>query len=141
MKTSESRYSDCIYFVSNALARKVDKLASDAWKKVNLAPCHAYLLMIVIDKPGSQPGMLSEELHLTPSTVTRLIEKLEDKKLVTRLTQGKTTNVFPTQKGKDLVPKLRACVQEFNTAYLEILGKEESEKLVRNMNKIADKLQ
>jgi len=141
MKTSESRYSDCIYFVSNALARKVDKLASDAWKKVNLAPSHAYLLMIVIDKPGSQPGMLSEELHLTPSTVTRLIEKLEDKKLVTRLTQGKTTNVFPTQKGKDLVPKLRACVQEFNTAYLEILGKEESEKLVRNMNKIADKLQ
>ena len=141
MKTSESRYSDCIYFVSNSLARKVDKLASDAWKKVNLAPSHAYLLMIVIDKPGSQPGMLSEELHLTPSTVTRLIEKLEDKKLVTRLTQGKTTNVFPTQKGKDLVPKLRACVQEFNTAYLEILGKEESEKLVRNMNKIADKLQ
>jgi len=140
MKTSESRYSDCIYFVSNALARKVDKLASDAWKKVNLATSHAYLLMIVIDKPGVQPGMLSEELHLTPSTITRLIEKLEDKKLVTRLTQGKITNVFPTQKGKDLAPKLIACVQEFNTAYIEILGKEESEKLVRNMNKIADKL-
>jgi len=141
MKTSESRYRDCIYFVSNSLARKVDKLAGDAWKKVNLAPSHAYLLMIVLDNPGVQPGSLSEELHLTPSTVTRLIEKLEDKKLVTRLTQGKTTEVYPTQKGKDLLPKLRSCVQEFNTAYTEILGKEESDKLVKNMSKIADKLQ
>jgi DNA-binding MarR family transcriptional regulator len=124
------------------LARKIDKLAGDAWKKVNLLlPVHAYLLMIVIDKPGVQPGMLSEELHLTPSTVTRLIEKLEDKKLGNKSYPGKNNRCFSTQKGKELAPKLKTCVQEFNTAYTDILGKEESEKLVRNMNKIADKLQ
>ncbi|MDX2047426.1 MAG: MarR family transcriptional regulator [Chitinophagaceae bacterium] len=141
MKTSESRYCKCMYFVSNALARKVEKLAHDAWKKVNLSPSHAYLLLMVIDEPGIQPGSLSEELHLKPSTITRLIEKLEEKKLVVRTTEGKLTNVYPTPKGKELKPKLAECIHEFYENYSGILGKDESAKLVQSMSRIADKLE
>ena len=85
-----------MYFASGALARKVEKLAVDTWKETKLAPSHAYLLMIVLDKPGVQPTTLVEELLLAPSTITRLIEKLEQKKLVRRTMEGKITNVFPT---------------------------------------------
>ena len=129
-----------MYFVSNALARRVEKLANESWKKVNLSPSHAYLLMLVIRDPGIQPTALSEELQLQPSTITRLIEKLEEKKLLMRTTEGKMTNVFPTAKGKDLLPKLKQCVTEFYESYSNILGKEESSKLVQNMNRVADKL-
>ena len=140
MKTSESRYCKCMYFVSGALSRKMEKLAVESWKKVALSPSHAYLLMMVIDEPGVQPSDLSKELHLTPSTITRLIEKLEQKKLVVRTTEGKLTNVYPTPKGKDLLPTLKSCLHEFYQKYSEILGREESEKLVRNMSRIADRL-
>lgn len=140
MKTSESRYCKCMYFASGALARKMEKLAIDTWKKVGLSPSHAYLLMMVIDDPGIQPGTLASELQLSPSTVTRLIEKLEEKKLVVRTNEGKLTNVYPTPKGKDLLPKLKSCVVEFHDSYSAILGKEESARLVHNINKITDKL-
>jgi DNA-binding MarR family transcriptional regulator len=140
MKTSDSRYCKCLYFTTNALARKVEKLATDSWKQVGLSPSHAYLLMLVLDEPGAQPGFIAEQLQLTPSTITRLVEKLEDKKLVVRTTEGKLTNIYPTPKAKDLHPQLKQCLKEFYEGYSNILGKEESARLVQSMNKVADKL-
>jgi MarR family transcriptional regulator, organic hydroperoxide resistance regulator len=140
MKATESKYCKCMYFSSHAMARKIEKLANEAWKKVELSPSHAYLLMLVIDEPGIQPGSITKQLQLTPSTITRLIEKLEEKKLVVRTTEGKATNVYATPKGKQLQPQLQACLKNFYDNYSRILGKEESAKMVQNMNTITDKL-
>lgn len=129
-----------MYFVANALGRRIEKLAVESWKKVDLSPSHAYLLMLAIENPGIQPTALSEQLILSPSTVTRLIEKLEDKKLVTRDNEGKTTKVYPTPKAKDLYPVLLECIGHFIENYSKILGKEESVRMVENMACLADKL-
>lgn len=139
MKTSESKYSKCLYFTANALARKIEKLAQESWSKVNLTPSHAYLLLMVIEEPGLQPSFISNHLQLQPSTVTRLIEKLEEKKLLVRTTEGKMTNVYPTPKGKEMLPKLKECVEEFSSRYTAILGKEESVRIVQSIGKAADK--
>lgn len=140
MKTSESRFRRCMYFSSNALARKMEKLAGESWQKVGLSPSHAYLLMVVIEEPGIQPGVLAGELQLKPSTITRLIEKLEEKKLAVRVTEGKTTNVYATPKGRELMPNLQDCLSDFCEGYHNILGKEESNRLIDNMNKLSDEL-
>jgi MarR family transcriptional regulator, organic hydroperoxide resistance regulator len=139
-KLSDAYYNKCIYFVSNALARKIEKMAQESWDKVNLSPSHGYLLMLVLENPGIQPMVLSEELHLSPSTITRLIEKLEQKKLAARIYEGKITNVYPTPKAKELLPKLKECVNDFYASYSSVLGKDESTKLIQTMNRIADKL-
>lgn len=140
MKAAESKYCKCIYFSSSALARKIEKLAQESWKEVGLSPSHAYLLMLTIEQPGIQPTALVEQLLLTPSTITRLIEKLEKKKLVVRTTEGKITNVYPTPKGKQMKAELDKCVANFYKSYSNILGKEDSAKLVQSMNKVTDKL-
>jgi MarR family transcriptional regulator, organic hydroperoxide resistance regulator len=140
MKTSDSKYHQCLYFTANALARKIEKLAQGVWSKVDLSPSHAYLLMLAIEAPGIQPTALADHLQLQPSTITRLIEKLEEKKLLVRTTEGKITNVYPTPKGKDLLPKLKECVNEFYNSYSTILGKDESARLVQGIGKFADKL-
>ncbi len=129
-----------MYFSTAALARKIEKLATESWKQVNLAPAHAYLLMYVIDQPGVQPGDIAKELMLQPSTITRFIEKLEDKKLVTRTVVGKTTNVYATNNAIKMLPKLKICSNEFYTNYATILGKTASSELVNTMNLITDKL-
>lgn len=140
MKTSESKYCSCLYFTANALARKIEKIAIDSWKKVDLSPSHAYLLMLTLEEPGIQAGQLAEQLQLTPSTVSRLLQKLEEKKLVIRAAEGKQTNVYPTQKGKEMKPLLKECIDNANEKYSKILGKEESKQLIRNMNMISDRL-
>lgn len=139
MNVSGSRFSQCLYFSSNALARKIEKLAQESWKPVGLSPSHGYLLMTVIDEPGVQPGALADHLQLQPSTITRLIEKLEEKKLVVRTTEGKITNVYPTPKAKELYAKMQACVDHFHAAHTALMGKEESRKMVQLLVKAADK--
>jgi len=95
---------------------------------------------MVIEEPGLQPGHLANHLQLQPSTITRLIEKLESRKLVIRTTEGKVTNVYATPRGKDMLPKLKECLQDFYQHYVSILGKDESAKLVQNMIRVTDKL-
>jgi DNA-binding MarR family transcriptional regulator len=129
-----------MYFSANALARKMEKLANASWKKVDLSPSHAYLLIIVIEKPGVQPGVLANELQLTPSTITRLIQKLEEKKLLVRTITGKVTNVYPTPKAKAMLPEFKQCLNHFYKAYSKILNEQESFNLVQKMHNLADKL-
>lgn len=140
MHIQDSKYSQCLYFTSAAFARKVEKMAIEVWKEVNLPPSHAYLLMTVLDEPGIQPSGLSSELHLQPSTITRLVEKLEERKLVVRTTEGKLTNIYPTPKAKELLPKMKQCIIKISQKYATILGKDQSCKLVKDIAFFADKL-
>jgi len=96
--------------------------------------------MLAIERPGIQPSELVKHLLLTPSTITRLMEKLETRKLIVRTTEGKLTNVYPTPKAKAMLPELKECLQEFHQAYTSLLGREESSRLVGHINKLADKL-
>jgi DNA-binding MarR family transcriptional regulator len=140
MNTSGSRFSQCFYFSSNALARKLEKMAQESWKPVGLSPSHGYLLITVVEEPGVKPGELAAQLQLQPSTITRLIEKLEEKKLVVRTSEGKVTNVYPTPKAKELYNKMKACVEHFYACHSALVGKDEGHKLVQAMNKVSDKL-
>jgi DNA-binding MarR family transcriptional regulator len=140
MKASQSRYNHCIYFSSNAFARKIEKLATECWKKIGLPPSHAYVLMTVLEEPGIQPGLVAEELQLSPSTVTRLIEKLEEKGLVTRNFGVKATNIYPTPRAQELQPQMKTCSEEFRMQYTSLLGVDESCHLIRSINQINDRL-
>jgi hypothetical protein len=79
MNSSDSRYRECLYFSANVLARKIEKLAGATWKKVDLSPSHAYLLMVVLDEPGVQPGtyLMNYNLHRAPSPA--LLKNLKKK--------------------------------------------------------------
>ncbi|MDB5252813.1 MAG: winged helix-turn-helix transcriptional regulator [Flaviaesturariibacter sp.] len=140
MKTSESRYSQCLYFTTAALARKVEKMAMDSWAPVGLSPSHGYLLLAVVEEPGIQPSTLGSHLQLKPSTITRLMEKLEAQKLLVRIAEGKQTCVYPSQKAKEMLPRLKACVAHFSAASTKLLGREEGTRLVKDLASVSDRL-
>jgi DNA-binding MarR family transcriptional regulator len=140
MKSCESTFCKCLYFSSQAFARKVEKLAIESWKPAGLSPSHAYLLMLVLKEPGIQPTAIGEHLQLSPSTITRLSEKLEEKKLLVRVNDGKLTNIYPTPKGKSMETLLNDCLRNFYQTYSSILGKENSSRLVADINTLTDKL-
>lgn len=139
MITSKSKFARCLYFSSSALARKIEKLAQESWDRVNLSPSHGYLLVLVLESPGIQPKAISEQLQLQPSTVTRLLEKLEEKKLLVRTSEGKLTNVYPTPKGKELWPKMQECISDFHSKCAILVGEQASVQLAQNMVAVADK--
>lgn len=124
-----SKYCQCLYYSANALARVLTKLAEEEFAVTGLAPSHAFLLMTVNDKPGIQPKEISEHLQLTASTVTRLIEKMENRGFLQRSFAGKFTKVYPTEKSRKLNAKIHKAWKSLYDRYANVLGKEKSRTL------------
>ena len=89
MQTPEDSFLDaCLFFNCNTFSRQLVKLAENEFRDLNLSPAHATLLLLVFDTPGVTPKTLSEYLQLNPSTTTRFIDALAQKKLVTKKKPG-----------------------------------------------------
>ena len=84
MAESEHPYCRCLFYAANALARTITRLAEEAFAPTGLAPSPAFVLMTVHRQPGVQPSEIAAIMMLSPSTVTRLVEKLEAKGLLLR---------------------------------------------------------
>ncbi len=138
---TENQYCSCLYYSANALARIITKMAEEEFALVQLSPSYAFLLVAVNGKPGIQPTEISKMIMLTPSTVTRLIEKMEFKGFLERRSSGKFTEVFPTQKGKNLVPDIKIAWQNLLQRYVKLIGEEQSKKLTTDIYEAALKLQ
>ena len=136
-----SKYCNCLYFSSNALARIMTKLADDEFKTTGLTTSYAFLLMTVNEKPGLQPTEISQQMMLTPSTVTRLIDKMENKKYLRREYEGKQTKVFPTEKSLVLDKQLKENWLKLFKRYSDILGENMSTVLTTNISKAVAQLE
>ena len=59
---------------------------------------------MVLEISRTQPDSIANHLQISPSTVTRLIEKLKEKQLVIRTAEGRQTSLFLTIVAKQLLP-------------------------------------
>lgn len=141
MEETKSKYCSCLYYSANALSRTMTKIADEEFGKLGLSSSHARLLTTVNENQGIQPKGLSCELQLTPSTVTRLIEKMEYRGLVKRKSIGRSTEVYSTPEGLKLQEKLNEAWKNLHNRYSEILGKEEGAKLASDIYDAAQKLE
>lgn len=138
--SAASRYGACFLFAANALARSVTAIGDGEFAKLGLSYSHAYLLNEIALNPGMTPTYLSETLLLSPSTITRLIEKLEGKGLARRETEGKHTRVFATEAGAALAPAVGVAWQTNWEKFTGKLGEEEVIALTKQIFAAAGRL-
>ena len=128
-----TRFGACLLFAANALARSVTAIGEGEFAKLGLSYSHAYLLSEIAVNPGSTPTYLSETLLLSPSTITRLVEKLEIKGLARRETVGKNTMVFATETGGKLAPIVANAWEANWVKFSEKLGGAEAIALTKQI--------
>jgi len=133
MSDEKSSYCKCLYYSANALARIITKMAEEEFAAVNLAPSYAFVVMTVNKKPGLLAGELAEIMMLTPSTVTRLLEKLENQQLVKRHTEGRITMIYPTPQSVELNQAIQTAWGKLYTRYTDILGKEFAHQITEDI--------
>ncbi|MBN2174346.1 MAG: MarR family transcriptional regulator [Bacteroidales bacterium] len=129
MTKKQSPYCQCLYYSANALARILTKIAEEEFGVTGLSPSHAFVVMSVNKNPGMHAGELAEMMMLTPSTVTRLVEKLEQSGFLKRVVEGRSTLVFPTKSSVDLDEIIRRAWLSLYQRYISILGEEDSADL------------
>lgn len=116
-------------------------MAEEEFAVTGLTPSYAFLMMTVNDKPGIQPKEISEQMQLTASTVTRLIEKMEHKGLLKRKSLGKITEVYPTEEGLKLDKKIHEAWKSLYKRYSDLLGEERSKSLTTEVYTATQKLE
>lgn len=141
MARESSPFSGCLYYSANALSRIITKMSEEEFLITGLSPSYAFLLMLANDKPGIQPSEIAEKLMLTPSTVTRLIEKMEYQGYLKRHSEGRATLVEPTDKSYKINVRLHEAWQSLSRRYIDLLGEDMAKRLTQEMYNAAIKLE
>lgn len=129
-----------MYYSINNLSKVLSEMADEAFKTTGLAPSYGFLLMAANDNPGIQPSDLSRILRLKPSTITRLIEKMEYQGYLERKSEGRATHVFPTEKCRKMDNDLREAWQHLKDDYTSVLGERYTEVLTEMSAKAVEQL-
>lgn len=140
LKKSDKYLSKCLYFTSNALARKLTKLAEKAFIPLGLSPSYAFLILLVQENPGITPSALSKELNLDPSTITRLADKMILRSLIKKEKKGKTMHFQPTEALIEILPELEKCWYDLKDKYDAVIGIKAADQLVDLTFKASEKL-
>ena len=132
---------DCLFFSVTKLARGFGKIGDDAFSKTGLSPSHAFILYLVNCSGPLHQKEIGEKLHLSLSTITRFIEKLESKGLIEKTVDGKNAVISSTEKGLALQEEVAEAWRKLHEQYEDILTEEEvatfialSEKLLKTID-------
>lgn len=131
---------DCLFFSTTKLARELGKLAEEAFQATGLSPSHALLLYIVNQKGEIPQKEIGELLHLTPSTITRLLDKLERKGYVEKQSMGKNVYLKSTSEGLAQQQQIVNSWNCLHNSYQSILTPEESTSYLELSSKLLEKL-
>lgn len=137
-------FEECLYFNSNALARSVSRLWTEAYKPLGLSPAHAFLLRAVLARPGIMPSELAQELHLSRSTVTRFLDSLAKRGFIIRNTvsgDGREISIFPSDQALSIKKELNLIGKQMTKKMHDCIGRDnvlETVKSIRDFQEIID---
>jgi Transcriptional regulators len=130
----------CLFFSTTKLARELSRLGDEAFSKTGLSPSHAFLLYVINQSGEIQQKEVGELLHLTPSTITRLIDKLERRGYVKKQAEGKNVCLLATPEGLDQQDEILASWNQLHNDFQNILTEEETAQFLEISGKILQKL-
>lgn len=136
-------FERCLYFNSNALARKLSRHWEAAFKEYDLAPSHGYLVRLILEKPGSTQQQLADEMLLERSTIARFLDRLEEKGLVVRSVSDDDPRIkviAPTPAALQLQDDLRALGDQLYQSMCGKFGANRVARIVKDMREISDAL-
>jgi len=105
-------FDHCLYFNTTALARVLEREWTKAFKPFGLTPSQAFMLRVVLERPGLLQSELAKELAISRPTATRTLDGLQKLKLLERRAtenDGRESAIEPTAAALALRDKLNAA--------------------------------
>src|SRR4051812_40213377 len=118
-------FDHCLYFNTTALARVLEREWTKAFKPFGLTPSQAFMLRVVLEKPGLLQSELAAELAISRPTATRTLDGLQKMKLLERRTtahDGRESAILPTALAVTMTEKLNAASAEVTKRLKKELG-------------------
>ncbi len=133
MNDLKSEYNQCLYHTSVAMGRSLTRLADEQFKPLEITPTMGFVLMTAKTAPGVIIRDLALVHQLDMSTISRTIDKMVAKGLVTRQGQGREMRIFNTQKGMRKEAEARGAWDKLKLAYRTLLTEGRSRHLAEQV--------
>jgi len=136
-------FENCIYFNSNLLVRKINRIWEIAYSDIGLSPAHGYLLRAVLADPGCRSSDLAEKLSLAPSTISRFVEALINKGYLEKYKgeDGREIRINPTKKGIEVKHRLEAIADSLSRKMNRLIGNAALNDLNETLREMEQKIE
>ena len=118
-------FDHCLYFNTTALARRLEREWTEAFAKFELSPPQAFMLRVILAKPGLLQRELAAELSIARPTATRALDFLVTKRLVERRGRegdGREVCIHPTKQAVAIHGALNEASAAVTSKLKKLLG-------------------
>ncbi|AFQ43762.1 MarR family winged helix-turn-helix transcriptional regulator [Desulfosporosinus meridiei] len=131
--------TECINFLLTQAQQKVFKCLKSELEPFNVTPVQYGVLQCLWDKGSQTPKQIGSVLGLDSSTITGILDRLENKALIMRNTckgDRRTINVDFTEEGLKLRDPIGKIIEEVNKEVLKQFSLEEQNQLKKFLERI-----
>lgn len=127
-----------IGFKINQTANKLNNKYNQLLQSFDIAPEQRATLEIIKYEVDVNQTKIANILGKDKTTISRTLNTLENKNLITKTQIDKRTNLIQlTQKGEDILNNTSSSVKEFRKSLTSELSEEELNKLILLLEKVA----
>ncbi|WP_407311538.1 MarR family winged helix-turn-helix transcriptional regulator [Desulfosporosinus sp. SB140] len=131
--------TECINFLLTQAQQKVFKYLKSELEPFNVTPVQYGVLQCLWDEDSQNPKQIGNVLGLDSSTITGILDRLENKALIMRNTytgDRRTIKVELTEEGSKLHEPIGKIIEEVNIEVLKQFSSEEKRKLKEFLERI-----
>lgn len=132
-------FERCLFFNSNGLVRKLNRIWDAAYQEVGLSAPHAYMLRMIAAEPNLTQKEIAEQLQLEKSTITRFTSILIEKGFIVKQStaDGRQNSLVATEKGKQLAIKLNKIGDSLYKKMQKQLGEAHFSQVIKQIKSTA----
>ncbi|GAB4061090.1 helix-turn-helix domain-containing protein [Uliginosibacterium sediminicola] len=136
-------FEQCLYFNTTALARLLERAWTQAFAPLGLTPAQAFMLRVVLEKPGLLQRELAAELSIARATATRTLDGLQRLGLIERRNtarDGREFAIHPGEQALAMREPIVAASAEVTKRLRRQLGVAQFEALVGGLHGVRQAL-
>lgn len=133
---TECQLNSSLFFTVSKLSRSFKNKGDEIFLKTGLSPSHAFILYALHTRGTVHQKDMGNFLHLSPSTMTRFIQKLETKGYLEKTSEGKNVYLTLTDVGRQHMPSLIDAWNEVNTLLSSALTEKERATYMKLSHKL-----
>ncbi len=136
----EINLCECSFYSASKLGRIFSNKTEEIFASLGLGGNYALLLTALYDFKSVTPLVIADAISLSPSTITRFVDKLILKGYVIKEISGKNSFISLTKKGEEIYPDLLEGWKRLKEYYIEFLGEDLYNKYIEINKEVLSKL-
>ena len=137
-------FDHCLYFNTAALARRLEREWTEAFSMFGVSPPQAFMLRVILAKPGLLQRELADELSIARPTATRALDLLQTKGLIERRGRdgdGREVCIQPTKNAIAIHAALNKASGTVTSKLKRLLGEAEFGETVSKIRSVRSSLE